>query len=148
MTVHDQMCTPTGVQAVAKEWWDCDIIYEMAARFSAAYIKSSAHRVKEDRANGWLITAAGPLVWLKAQLNDLGLLPVSETRVSDDSPTPVTAVLHVGFLCLHESDEMIGRLHNEHRRADCNKPARSKMFETAQKQDVAAIDRTAAIVSK
>jgi hypothetical protein len=148
MTVHDQMCTPAGVQEVAKEWWDCDIIYEMAERFSVKYVEDTKDRVKQDRANGWFITAAGPLVWLKSHLNDLGLLPISGERVHDDSPTPVTAVLHIGFLSVPETDEMLSRLHTAPRQHDCNNPARSKMFETAQRQDVTAIDRTAAIVSK
>jgi hypothetical protein len=150
MDVHDQMCTAAGVQALAKEWWVCDITAETAEELSAQYIKERKKphekNVREGKATSAL--SAGQLVWLKYMLNMAGLLPVGDNPVTDDTPTPVTAVLHIGFLSVPETDEMLGRLNNEHRRHECNDPARSKMFETAQRQDVIAIDRTAAIVSK
>jgi hypothetical protein len=150
MDVHDQMCTAAGVQALAKEWWVCDIAAETAEKLSAQYIKERKKphekNVREGKATSAL--SAGQLVWLKYMLNMAGLLPVGDNPVTDDTPTPVTAVLHIGFLSVPETYEMLGRLNNEHRRHECNDPARSKMFETAQRQDVTAIDRTAAIVSK
>jgi hypothetical protein len=147
MIVHEQLCTPTGAQEIALEWWDCVISAELSAKLGAAYAKASKHRVAVDRKNGHLITAAGPLVWLKQRLNDAGLLPVSGNPPPDDKPTATTAVLHVGFLCVPETEEMMCRLRNEPLPTDTNNPARSKMFETAQKQIVTPIDALAGKVT-
>lgn len=149
MTVHEQLCTPEGVQAIAKECWDCAVTAEMAETLSAKYIK---HRKKpmEDsfrRGTATCAVGAGQLVWLKDMLNEMGLLPISDDRASDDTPTPVTAVLHVGFMTIFETEEMVCRLHNEELCQETNRPARSKMFATAQKQTVTPIDATAGIVA-
>lgn len=148
MNVHAQMCTAAGLQAVAKEWWDCEITLDLAENLSAKYAKESKNRVKQDIKNGYFITAAGPLVWLKMRLNARNLLPVSGNAPTDDKPTDPTATLRVGFLSLVETEEMLARLQNELLNEDANNPARSKMFETAQKQDITPIDATAGIVTK
>lgn len=148
MTVHEQMCTPVGLLDIAKEWWDCEVPLDLAERLSAKYIKNSKHRVNRDTRTGYLIVAAGPLIWLKTHLNDLGLLPVSGEPPPDDSAEAATATFHVGFIALAETEEMLLRLKNEEPATETNRPARSKMFETAQKQDVAPIDALAGTVAR
>ena len=143
MTVHEQMCTPEGAQQIAKEWFDCNLAAEQAVKLSRVYKKTSKDRVRKDKAGGFLITAAGPLVWLKTRLNDYGLLPVSKSKANDDAPSAVTAILHVGFLSVAETEEMLSLLRREPKTDETNKPARSKMFATAQKQNVAPIDAVA-----
>jgi hypothetical protein len=150
MNLHEQLCTPAGVQALAKEWWACDVPAETAEKLSAQYIKKRKKpyekNVREGKATSAL--SAGQLVWLKYMLNIAGLLPVGNNPVTDDTPTPVTAVMHVGFLTLAETEEMMWLLRNERPRENTNTPARSKIFETAQIRSIAPIDATAAIVSQ
>jgi len=151
MTVHDKMCTPSGLQELAKEWWDCLVSDELALSLSTAYIKATEGF--EPEAGSFSVpclcsSGTGQIVWLKNRINDLNLLPVGEARMHDDIPAVTTAVLHVGFLSVFETEEMVCRLRNEPLRQNCENPARSKMFATAQKQDVAPIDRTASIVSR
>lgn len=147
MTVHKQLCTPIGVQEVAKEWWDCEVPPELAETLSAEYVKKRKKGMEQDFADGKAHSAIGQLIWLKSRLNDAELLPVSGKPPPDDKPTAVTAILHVGFVTLPETEEMLARLQNEEPREDTNKPARSKMFEIAQKQNVAPIDALAGIVA-
>lgn len=148
MRVHEQMRTPTGIQAVVKEWWDFDLTIELAEELCVAYIKQQIPRIDADIARGYMVTAAGPLVWLKSRIVELGLLTPFVAPLNDDPPRITTAVLHVGFLMLHETEEMLERLHNEQMREDVNKPARSKMFATAQRQAVAPIDALASVVTR
>lgn len=147
MTVHEQMCTPEGMQQTAKEWFDCDLVSEHAVELSRVYAKKSKDRVRKDTAQGLLITAAGPLIWLKTWLNHYRLLPVSKPKANDDDPDAVTAILHVGFLSLAETEEMLAKLRREPKKEETNNPARSKMFSTAQKQAVAPIDALAGKVA-
>jgi hypothetical protein len=149
MNVHKQLCTPTGVQEAAKEWWDCNVSTEIAEKLSAKYVKQRKKpmeaSIKTGSTNSAL--AGGHLVWLKNMLNEAGLLPVSGSPPPDDKAVAVTAVLHVGFITLAETEKMIERLQNEEQLEETNAPARSKIFKTAQKQTITPIDATASIVT-
>jgi hypothetical protein len=147
MRVYEQMRSPLGVQDVVREWWDVDISLECAAVIYTAYIKTHDKRVKASLKTDYLVTAAGPLVWLKSKLLDLALLP-GPGGCEDDEQGTVTAVLHIGFLCLEETEEMLANLRNETPQEDVNRPARSKMFTVAQRQTVAPIDALAGIVTR
>jgi len=84
MTVHDKMCTPIGLQELAKEWWDCLVSDELALSLSTAYIKATAGF--EPEAGSFSVpclcsSGTGQTVWLKNRINDLNLLPVGEARM-------------------------------------------------------------------
>lgn len=148
MRVYEQMRTPVGIQAVVKEWWDFDLTIELAEEICVAYIKQQIPRINEDIARGNMVTAAGPLVWLKSRIVELNLLTPFVAPSNDDPPGVTTAILHVGFLTLGETEEMVARLRNESLRENVNKPARSKMFATAQRQAIAPINALAAAVTR
>lgn len=140
MSFHDQMFTAAGVQALGREWFDCEIPEGLASCWSYDYI--DAHN---KRNNGeYAITAAFPCVFLKTRLNDLGLLPVANSAPA--AAPVVTAVFHVGFLTLPETLEMWQRLWNENLRTDSH-VARSAIFKAAEKINPTPIDATAAIVT-
>lgn len=147
MQEHEQLCSAAGIQKLAKEWWDCVVSDKLAEELSAEYVKHRKKSVEAALAKVETHSAVGVgvLVWLKARLNEENVLPTS-APASDDTPDPVTAVLHVGFVMLAETEEMLERLHNEALVDDANNPARSKMFDTAQKQNVTPIDALAGIV--
>lgn len=144
---HEQMATGPGVQALAKEWFDADVPDGLAAVISETYAKTTRKRVKDDKAKGYHICAAGPCVWLKSRLNCRGMLPVSGAPPNDDDPGPVSAVLHVGFVGIHESEEMLERLRSEFVKRDPGAPARSKVFKQLARETIAPIDGTAARVA-
>lgn len=143
---HEQMHTGEGVQQLVKEWWDAELELQIASELSTWYIDSTDWRIKHDLAEGWHITATRPYVWLKMQLLEFNLLPNPGPPLEDDPPSVTSATLHVGFLTLTETEEMLLRLHFESL-TDKIQPARSKMFATAEKQDVFPINAIAAKVA-
>jgi hypothetical protein len=132
MNPHDQISTPLGFAEFAAEWFGVFVPPALAAGFA---IDASEHSRRWE-------TATGPVCWVKNRLLDAGYFKPGR-QCHDDSV--VTAILHVGFLSLPESPEMLERLKNEPR--DAPAPARSRFANCVQKYAVAPIDATAGRVS-
>jgi hypothetical protein len=132
MTPHDQISTPLGFAEFAAEWFGVFVPPALAAGFAA---DASEHGRRWE-------TAAGPVCWVKNRLLDAGYFKPGG-QCHDDSF--VTAILHVGFLSLPESPEMIARLKNE--LAEEPSPARSRFANSVQRYAVSPIDATAGRVS-
>jgi hypothetical protein len=89
-------------------------------------------------------TTAGPFAWVKNRILESGLLPFGGF---DPSAEPVvTAVLHVGFLSLPETREMLDRLMFDPERSK-DSTARSRFGKTVHVHAVSPIDATASRVS-
>ena len=129
MTAHDQISTPCGLASFASEWFGIAVPVWFARRYA---------RVASKQRERWE-TASGPYIWLKNRLIEEGLF-CGVGRCSPDDSHP-TATLHVGFLSLIESPEMIQRLQNESMKP--GKPARSRFANDAKTKNVAPVDATA-----
>lgn len=129
MTAHDQISTPCGLAAFASEWFDISVPTWFANSMAR---DASKHRERWE-------TAAGPYIWLKNRLLEDGLFHGVGRNSPDDSHP--TATLHVGFLSIIESPEMIERLRNES--MESGKPARSRFANDARTKNVAPVDATA-----
>lgn len=133
MTAHEQISTPEGLSLFAQEWFGVVVPQTFADRMS------SAARGHENR---WE-TTAGPYCWLKNRITEESLLPTPPCLPPSDGGA--TAVLHVGFIWIRETDEMISRLRNEPTQP--GSPARSRFFGEASRSPVSPIDATAARVT-
>lgn len=132
MNHHDQILTPGGVADLAAEWFDVFVSPTLSSRIA---------KLARQHTRRW-DTAAGPVCWVKNRLLDAGYFKPGR-QCHDDSF--VTATLHVGFLSLPESPEMLARLKNE--RPEASSPARSRFANSVQKYAVSPIDATAGRVS-
>jgi hypothetical protein len=132
MTAHEQISTPDGVVAFAAEWFDVCV---------APLLASSIANCAKSLDNRWE-TAAGPVCFVKNRLLGAGYFKPSG-RIFDDSP--VTAVLHVGFVFIRESQEMVELLKNEE--PSESSPARSRFANEVKVRAVSPIDATAGRVS-
>ena len=132
MNHHDQILTPEGVADLAAEWFDVFVPQSLSSRIA---------KQARQHTRRWE-TAAGPVCWVKNRLLDEGYFKPGR-QCHDDSV--VTAILHVGFLSLPESPEMLERLKNE----TPTEPAlaRSRFANCVKKYAVAPIDATAGRVS-
>jgi hypothetical protein len=83
--------------------------------------------------------------WLRYMLNDWDLF-LPRPQVDDATDFVMTATLHIGFLTLPETSEMLERLLNESPSRNSN-VARSKIFTTLQRSVVSPVDATAAKVT-
>jgi hypothetical protein len=129
---HDQISTAIGFVAFAREWFDVFVPESLARRIAS---QARSHKERWE-------TAAGPVCWAKNRLLDAGYFRPGRNEFDDSM---VTATLHVGFLSLGESPEMIARLKNE--QPGDPSPARSRFAELVKKYAVAPIDATACRVS-
>jgi|688.fasta_scaffold107683_8 hypothetical protein len=132
MTPHDQISTPLGFAEFAAEWFGVFVPQALSSRIA---------KQARQHTRRWE-TAAGPVCWVKNRLLDEGYFKPGG-QCHDDSF--VTAILHVGFLSLPESPEMIARLKNE--LAEEPSPARSRFANSVQRYAVSPIDATAGRVS-
>jgi len=132
MTAHDQISTPEGVETFAAEWFDVYVAPPLASSI-ANYAKSLRNRWE---------TAAGPVCLVKNILLEAGYFKPSGL-IFDDSL--VTAILHVGFIFIRESQEMVELLKNEE--PSESSPARSRFANEVQVRAVSPIDGTAGRVS-
>lgn len=101
-----------------------------------------------DRKNGWTISA-GPAMWIKNRLSELGAFRLSRSLPPDVEKPCVTAIMHCFFLSLEETAEMLAFLQNEETEAQKKriaKVAKSKLFGTPLV--VQPIDSTAAKVAR
>lgn len=133
MTSHDQISTPDGLSAFAAEWFGVSVPRQFASEMADV---ASRHKSRWE-------TTAGPYCWVKNRLLESSLMP----RVVGCSiyREAVTAVLHVGFVFIEETDEMVSRLKNE--QAATGSPSRSAFFREARRASVSPIDGTAARVT-
>lgn len=132
MNHHDQISTVRGFIAFASEWFDVFVPESLARRVAS---QARAHKERWE-------TAAGPVCWAKNRLLDAGYFRPGRCEFNDSA---VTATLHIGFLSIKESPEMLERLKNE--RTEEPSPARSKFASLVKKYAVSPIDATASRVS-
>lgn len=101
----------------------------------------------KGRKNGWTLST-GPAMWIKNRLLELGCFR-TERNPPLGTDELATAVLHVFFVSLEETAEMIAFLQNEQTEEQQKKlasVARSKLFGTPRV--VTPIDSTAAKIAK
>jgi hypothetical protein len=132
VTAHDQISTAEGLCSFADEWLGIRVPLLTAAKWAR---QARKHRER------WT-TTVGPYIWIKNRLSESGWFDFA----GHDSPdwSHPTAVLHVGYVSLFESPEMISRLTNEP--MDDGSPSRSRLAKEMQVRDVKPIDGTAARV--
>lgn len=132
MTIHDLISIPDGLVRAAEEWFGVTVPQKIA--------KSLADIARQHK-NRWE-TGGAPMCWLKSQLHELGMLGGAGMVCCD--PEHATAVLHVGFLTLRETPDMVERLKNENKEE--SRVARSRLAEELRRVAVSPINATAAIV--
>jgi len=132
VNAHDKISTPAGFAEFASEW------FEIAVPPVLAVIYSGEARDHQER---WE-TSTGPFCWVKNRLLEAGYFDVGRNSPAGGG---ITAILHIGFLSLPESQEMLQRLKNE--RPEDSSPARSRFSKAVKKYAVAPIDATAGRVS-
>lgn len=135
MNAHDQISTPFGLASFTMEWFDVAVPAWFAWSMSS---DAARHRERWE-------TAAGPYIWVKNRLLEHHMLPDAGRNTPDDSHS--TATLHVGFLSIFETPEMLNRLRNE-RVTDDASPARSRFARCLGVTAVTPIDTVAGRVCR
>ena len=100
------------------------------------------------RESRWTVSA-GPAMWIKNRLCELGLFRLSRNLPPDIEQPTVTAVMHIFFLSLEETAAMMEILKNENQpeqKKRIAKVARSKLFGTPLV--VTPVDSTAGKVAQ
>lgn len=90
------------------------------------------------------------LLWLNTALPRWGMPFNADAPAAvfdDETERVVTAVLHVGFLTLHETPGMLARLRHGREQLPGYGPARSRIFPMIETHHIAPIDAVAAKVS-
>lgn len=135
MKLDAQLRTPEGLQAAAWEWFDVDVSKDLAEKWSAKYNKTIARTY---------ITSAGPLMWLKNRMMEQMLFVYGG---SQDFPGIDGCDLHVAFLFIEETEEMLCRLRTPERTTTPDESvARSKIGKTNTK--IQPVDALAAAVTE
>lgn len=135
MTLDAKMRTPEGLRAAALEWFEVHVLQDDAEAWSAKYNKEI------DRKH---TTSAGPLIWLKNRMMERMLFSFGGSRGGLEMPG---CELHVAFLFLEETEEMLCRLRTKERtKTPDESVARSKIGKTNSK--IQPIDATAATVAE
>lgn len=129
-----QLKSPSGAASLASLWFDSTLPP------GDAWIVSEAAWEAQDR----LETDVAAWHWLREMLRELGYLPESLALCEDD--TPVAGVLHVGFVSISETPEMLSRVARKES-DEPSRPARSRVMAELQRIDISPIDGTAARVS-
>jgi hypothetical protein len=133
MNAHEQISSPDGLRRFASEWLGVSVGSGDAAKWAAA---ARQHKERWD-------TATGPFVWVKNRVLEAGLIPFGWEPFDDRRI--VTAVLHIGFLSLSETSEMVARL-PEATQLPSDSTARSRLVGEMAIRSVSPIDGTAAKV--
>lgn len=133
MTAHEQISSPDGLRRFAMEWLGVSVGYCEASKWAAV---ARRHKERWD-------TAAGPFAWVKNRALEAGLIPFGWAHFDDRRI--VTAVLHIGFLSLPETSEMVARL-PEAAQSPPDSTARSRLVSEMAIRSVSPIDGTAAKV--
>jgi hypothetical protein len=134
MTLDTQLRTPEGLRSAALEWFDVAVDTDDAARWSAKYNKTMPSRYD---------TSAGPLMWLKNRMLERQLFSWGG---APDYLTLDGVDLHIAFLFIEETEEMLCRLRKPERTTTPDESvARSKIGKTAE--IIQPIDATAAAVT-
>ena len=133
MNAHDQISSPDGLRRFAMEWLGVSVDSCKASKWAS---QARSHR---ERWN----TSVGPFAWVKNRALEAGLIPFGWAPL-DDSRV-VTAVLHIGFLSLSETSEMMARL-PEAAQFPSDSTARSRLVAEMAIRSVSPIDGTAAKV--
>lgn len=132
MTAHDQISTPLGFAEFVSEWFGVSVPTIIAIAYSS---EARSHRERWE-------TAAGPFCWVKNRLLEQGYFDPGRNTPPCGG---ITAIMHVGFLCIRETPEMLDRLKNERREEPA--PARSRFASAINMYAVSPIDATAGRVS-
>lgn len=133
MTSHDRISTPDGLSSFALEWFGVEVPQWFASEMADI---ASRHKSRWE-------TTAGPYCWVKNRLSEASLMP--KTIGCQHAPEAVTAILHVGFVFIEETADMVSRLKNE--QADAGSPSRPAFFREAARKSVSPVNATAARVS-
>lgn len=140
------MLTPRGVSDLARGWWGIILSEHRARQISNYYEKSGQlKRVQKDQEDGEHITGDGIFAWLKNRLLEIDAIGRAGCCGSD--PCHATATLHVGFVFIAETDEMLATLRREPVDDGKDSTARSKFASVAEVQDVHAVDSLASRVT-
>lgn len=136
MTIFQALSTSQldRVQRFVRDTFDLEISASNAAEICARWRKFNPRMV-------WT-TSAGPAIWIKSRLAEMAAF--KDVPHSPPEDFDVTAILHVFFLFLEETSDMIERLRNDRTPVE-SEVARSKVSTTTEK--ITPVDRVAGRVA-